>query len=160
MKCVITHALLVQWVINICYSVLDAPFAEWTRRMCNERNEGLADRQDLNIAIDPDIMRAFQQSTAISTHKGSSTGLLKIGSKRRRTKAEVMQLKEEKEHREEAQARAAQRIQELEAKLKVQEEDHYQEHMAAGVLGRMMEEGVVKVENDGTYQLSKSKLDM
>jgi hypothetical protein len=67
--------------------------------MCRTRNEELASRQDLNIAIDPEILKVIQQSTAISTQKGNSVGLLKIGSKRRRTRAELDELAEEEERR-------------------------------------------------------------
>ena len=63
------------------------------------RNESLAERQDMNIAIDPEIMQIIQNSTAVSTQKGNSAHLLKIGSKRRRTRAELEELKLEELHR-------------------------------------------------------------
>ena len=81
------------------------------------RNEELASRQDLNIEIDPEILRVIHASTAISTHKGSSVGLLKIGSKRRRTRAELDELAEEEERRLKEQASKDQEIEKLHQQL-------------------------------------------
>ena len=53
------------------------------------RNESLAERQDLNVEVDPEILEVIRGSTAISTTTGNSAHLLKVGSKRRRTKAEM-----------------------------------------------------------------------
>ena len=47
--------------------------------------------------IDPDILEAFHNSTAVSTQHGSSVALLKTNSKRRRTKAEMEVLKNGKQ---------------------------------------------------------------
>ena len=55
----------------------------------------MVEKRDLNIDIDPELLAIFNASNAVSTQKGSAAGLLKIGSKRRRTKAEIEQLKEE-----------------------------------------------------------------
>ena len=49
--------------------------------------------QDLCIAIAPEILEVIKNSTAISTQAGNSAHLLKIGSKRRRTKAEIEECK-------------------------------------------------------------------
>ena len=73
----------------MCFFVIGNQFAEWTKSVNTQRNEALAAKRDLNIEIDEEILEIFQASNAISTHKGSSAGLMKIGSKRRRTKAEM-----------------------------------------------------------------------
>ena len=75
------------------------PFADFVRLRIENRNESLAERQDMNIAVDPEIMQIIQNSTAVSTQKGNSAHLLKIGSKRRRTRAELEELKLEELHR-------------------------------------------------------------
>jgi len=68
----------------------------------------MAEKHDMNIQIDPAILEVIKNSTAISTQKGSSVGLLKIGSKRRRTRAELEELKEhEQAKHEEEEARRA-----------------------------------------------------
>jgi len=85
--------------------------------MIEERNIKLAEKQDLNVEIDPDIMAVIQGSTAVSTQKGNSAYLLKIGSKRRRTRVELEELKkEEEEVKSHAAAREA-RITELEQQM-------------------------------------------
>ena len=92
---------------------MKAPFAQWTREVCDTRNRLLAERKDLNIEIDPDIYEAFMKSTSICTQKGSAVGLLKIGSKRRRNAAETQQLKEEESLRHEALGKKDKEIEDL-----------------------------------------------
>ena len=41
------------------------------------------------IELDPTIAAVFQSSTAISTTNGRSFSMLKVGSKRRRTKSQI-----------------------------------------------------------------------
>ena len=60
----------------------------------------------MNIELDPEILEVFKASSSISTHKGSATGLLKIGSKRRRTRAEIDELREEQDALRQALGRA------------------------------------------------------
>ena len=89
----------------------------------DDRNEVLVDKDDMMIECDPDLAAAFHQSSMVSSKclhfihtfvvnnifllsvsiasKGSGANLLKIGSKRRRTKNEIagekvmMQMNEE-----------------------------------------------------------------
>ena len=76
-------------MLNVCFTIVGAPFGDFVRERIEARNTGLADRRDLNVAIDPEILQVIQASTAVSTQAGSAAHLLKVGSKRRRTKAEV-----------------------------------------------------------------------
>ena len=78
-----------KWVINVCYTVIGSPFAAFVREKIESRNEDLAARQDLNVAVDPDILEVIRASSAISTSKGSAAHLCRIGTKRRRTAAEI-----------------------------------------------------------------------
>ena len=78
-----------QWLLNVAYTVIGADFAEWIRARVDFRNESLTDRNDMNIAIDPEILSVIRASTAVATQTGSSAHLLKVGSKRRRTKQEI-----------------------------------------------------------------------
>jgi hypothetical protein len=41
------------------------------------------------INMDPEIAKIFTQSTSVSLQKGVSSNLMKVGSKRRRTKLEI-----------------------------------------------------------------------
>jgi hypothetical protein len=45
---------------------------------CDERNERIVDKNNLNVAIDPDILEVIENSTSVSTQKGNSAALLKI----------------------------------------------------------------------------------
>ena len=47
----------------------------------------------MNISIDPEILEIVRSSAAVSTQKGNSVHLLKIGAKRRRTRAEIDEYK-------------------------------------------------------------------
>ena len=46
------------------------------------------EKKELAIQMDPAIAAIFQRSNAVSTSKGTSNDMLKIGSKRRRTTQE------------------------------------------------------------------------
>ena len=68
----------------------------------------------MNIEVDPEILKVIKNSSAISTQKGNSAGLLKIGTKRRRTRAELEELKMEELNRLGAAEERENRIIELE----------------------------------------------
>ena len=99
-----------QFIINITYSIMKDHFVEWTDQQIKARNEKLADKQHLNLHVDPEIAAAFNRSQNISSKwlllcrrckvnhsiyllhiasNGVSVNLLKAGSKRRRTQAEM-----------------------------------------------------------------------
>jgi hypothetical protein len=61
------HKLPRQWLVNIFYSVVGKPFSDWVDDLVNDRHQGVADKNDLMIAMDPEIAKAFQESTAISS---------------------------------------------------------------------------------------------
>jgi hypothetical protein len=104
------HRLPRAWVCNVIFTRVGERFSAWVDNHIDLRNEKLAEAQKLNIEMDSDIFDAFQSSTQISstrhTHlaftqslitlflfvtasKGISAHLLKIGSKRKRTKQEI-----------------------------------------------------------------------
>ena len=56
-----------QWIINLAYTLVEKPFADWAHERIQARNQKLIDEQDLAIDIDPDILRCFQASTNISS---------------------------------------------------------------------------------------------
>ena len=84
-----------QWIANVAYSILGETFSQWVKEQIDERNARVAEKGDLMIEMDPDVHAAFMDSTAISLHKGASANMLKVGSKRRRTHAQVKADKEE-----------------------------------------------------------------
>ena len=81
----------------MCNTVVGEPFQAFVRERIEQRNSELAVRNNLNVAVDPEIMAVIQNSTAVSTMTGNSAHLLKVGSKRRRTRAEMEEHKEMQE---------------------------------------------------------------
>lgn len=55
-----------QWIINMAYTVLGHSFADWVHKQIEARNEKVTKEKNLLIDMDPDIARAFAQSTAVS----------------------------------------------------------------------------------------------
>lgn len=86
---VLTLFLPLQWILNVCNTVIGSDFTDWIKRCVSTRNVSMAEKRDMNVQIDPEILAVIRASNAVSTQKGSSAALLKIGSKRRRTKAEL-----------------------------------------------------------------------
>ena len=48
-----------KWIINVCSTVIGKPFTDWVRARIEERNTGLADRRDMNVEVDPEIMQVI-----------------------------------------------------------------------------------------------------
>ena len=69
------------------------------------------------IEMDPEIFRAFSNSTQISSAHGNGSQLLKSGSKRRRNKAEMLEFRQEQDSREDAINDKNERIRDLEMEL-------------------------------------------
>ena len=56
-----------QWVINVTYTLVGRPFADWVQAKMAARNQQLVARRDLGIEMDPEVFRAFQASTHVSS---------------------------------------------------------------------------------------------
>ena len=56
-----------QWLINLCYTLIGQPFADWAKAIIESRNQRLVEEQKLAIDIDPQILHYFNQSTAVSS---------------------------------------------------------------------------------------------
>ena len=54
------------WVCNIGASVIGAPFFDWVNQRINERNANVVQEKNLAIAMDPQVAKAFHESTAVS----------------------------------------------------------------------------------------------
>ena len=65
-----------------------------------QRDEEMKEKRGLLIELEPAIARIIQSSGHVSTEKGRSAEMLKIGVKRKRTKAEMDAAKLEQETRE------------------------------------------------------------
>ena len=61
------HKVPRQWIVNIAYAIIGAPFANWVSKAVSNRNMELAKKQDLILNLDPEIVKAFHNSSNIST---------------------------------------------------------------------------------------------
>ena len=103
----------------------------------------------MNVMIDPEIMDIIQKSTAVSTQKGNSAHLLKVGSKRRRTRAELEEIKlQELEKVAQAHEREK-RIMELEDELVQSKSKVASAEKAEAVLNQMLDAGFVVQDEFG-----------
>ena len=48
-----------QWVMNLCYTILGRPFANFITMAIEDRNEKLTTKHDLMINLDPEVAKAF-----------------------------------------------------------------------------------------------------
>ena len=115
-----------------------------------ERNEKLAQKQNLLIEMDPAIAAAFDRSVNISTANGNAAHLLKVGSKRRRTQAQIVSDKaEEKSFREKMEDHKI-TVSNLKIQLAVVEEEMNSNKNAALILEDLIDKGILRKNPDGT----------
>ena len=115
-----------------------------------ERNEKLAQKQNLLIEMDPAIAAAFDRSVNISTANGNAAHLLKVGAKRRRTQAQInIDKAEEKSFREKMEDHKI-TVRNLKIQLAVVEEEMNSNKNAALILEDLIDKGILRKNPDGT----------
>lgn len=77
------------FICNLIHTIVGPPFAKWVDDKVNERNQRVAIEGNQIINMDPIMAKIFKESTQVSTTNGNSCHMLKAGSKRRRTRAEI-----------------------------------------------------------------------
>ena len=55
-----------QWIINVIYTLIGAPFSDWVAQRIQARNEKIKNEKNLTISMDPDIAAAFRNSHTVS----------------------------------------------------------------------------------------------
>jgi hypothetical protein len=113
-----------QYVSNVIFTLLGGIFQKWVDSRILDRNQKVTIERDLNIKLDPKIAKAYIASTAVSCRylilinlfssplilinichieqRGTGSLLMKVGSKRRRTKQEIEDQKMEDEMKRQA----------------------------------------------------------
>jgi hypothetical protein len=102
-----------QWLANVFYSVAGKPFADWVDAQIEMRNSKIVASDNKFISMDAEIYAAFQASGQVSSTSkkllifvltlwslavnGRGVDMLKAGTKRRRTKAELEAFKLEEQ---------------------------------------------------------------
>ena len=115
-----------------------------------ERNDKLAQKQNLLIEMDPAIAAAFDRSVNISTANGNAAHLLKVGAKRRRTQAQInIDKAEEKSFREKMEDHKI-TVSNLKIQLAVVEEEMNSNKNAALILEDLIDKGILRKNPDGT----------
>ena len=56
-----------QYIANIIYTLVEEPFYEWVEAQINIRNEKMADKMDVHIEMDPELVKVFKESTAVTS---------------------------------------------------------------------------------------------
>ena len=56
-----------QWVINVTYTLVGKPFADWVHARMEARNQQLVEKHDMAILMDPEVLRIFNASTHVSS---------------------------------------------------------------------------------------------
>ena len=91
--------------------------SDFVRERIEHRNESLAERNDLLVAINPEILKIVERSTSIGMQVGNSAMLCKMGSKRRRTRAEILEFRALEESQAASMVDKDARIRELEQQV-------------------------------------------
>ena len=61
------HRLPRQWIINVIYTLVGEPFANWVKDLIKSRNDHVAEQNELMLELDPEIAAAFRGSLNISS---------------------------------------------------------------------------------------------
>ena len=120
-----------QFLVNLLYSIQGESFANFVNSVIEERNAKIAAERDMLIHLDPAVYEAFTGSTSVScmftisyvlcvffllfigsniVSRGTGAHLLKLSSKRRRTKQEMLLDAAEEVSQSQIQDEAKQRI--------------------------------------------------
>ena len=105
------------------------------------------------INMDPAIAEIFSQSTSVSTQKGVSSNLMKIGAKRRRTKIEI---EEEKLLEQQERNQYLEKLDQIEKmqeemnsmKIKAEWADNWENRVSS-----LADEGKLKILDDGRVDI-------
>jgi len=153
-----------QWIINIVFTVGGDDFGLWAQQQQDNRNNKMAADNNLLIDIDPEIKRVLDQSKFISSNypylvvlhlgfnflhcvasHGTGYHLLKVGSKRRRTQAEVKDDKFEEDMRDEHLNDAINKARRLEHELMASQEKARQNENASTWIDFLIAKGQARV---------------
>ena len=145
----------VQWIANVCYSVIKQDFADFVRNQIEARNEYVANKQHLAVDVDPEILAIINASTAVSTQKGSAAMLMKRNSKRRRTRAEMEEFRAMGDQSQHLLAGRDARIGRLEGELHDSKSKLEAAEGSQQIVAQLIEAGVLIQQEDGSVNLKQ-----
>ena len=138
---------------NVCYSVIGRDFADFVRQQIEARNEYVANKQNLAVEVDPEFLAIINASTAVSTSKGSSAMLMKMSSKRRRTRAEMEEFRAMGDEQQRMLANKDERIGHLESQLHDSKSKLQAAQGSQELVAQLIEAGVLIQQEDGSFNL-------
>ena len=138
---------------NVCYSVIGRDFADFVRQQIEARNEYVASKQNLAVEVDPEFLAIINASTAVSTSKGSSAMLMKMSSKRRRTRAEMEEFRAMGDEQQRMLANKDERIGHLESQLHDSKSKLQAAQGSQELVAQLIEAGVLIQQEDGSFNL-------
>ena len=168
------------YVCNVIFTILGEPFQAWVNERCQKRNEKLAIEKDLNIQLDANVAKAFHASTTISCMsilfafffrffhfiidpifvvleaRGTGGLLMKVGSKRRRTKQEILDQKEESMMKQQAIEEKLAKFDQMKRELEQAKQMAEVNAEASEIVQGMLDQGFVEKAEDGTIMPSQS----
>ena len=101
------------------------------------------------INVDPTIAQAFNNTNYVSTSKGKGAMLLKAGSKRRRTKAEIAEAKQHELEKEDMLANQTSEIEQLRKALEAKHRDDGLKQQAFEFVSKEIDKGNIELDGDG-----------
>ena len=144
-------------------TVLGSTFSDWVKKQIEIRNEKVLIERNNAIEMDPQMAQAFHQSTAVSSklllialnqsyqssfffsaQKGIGANMLKVGVKRRRTKTQIDQDKEEAELRERAVNASLLENEQLKQQVEQMKQNVHSNSEATQILSDLMAQGLVQ----------------
>ena len=78
-----------QYIANVIFTLVGSDFQHWVDDRISKRNQKVTNERNLNIEFDEDVAEIFRSSNAVSVNVGKGHAMMKMISKRRRTKQEV-----------------------------------------------------------------------
>ena len=145
----------VQWIANVCYTVIGRDFAEFVRQQIEARNEHVANKQNLAVDVAPEFLAIINASTAVSTTKGSSAMLMKVTSKRRRTRAEMEEFRAMGDAKQQLLASKEEHIGHLETQLHDSKSKLHAAQTSQELVGQLIEAGFLIQQEDGSFNVKQ-----
>ena len=139
----------------MCYTVIGRDFQDFVRGQIESRNEKIAEKQHLHVEVDPEILAVINASSAVSTQKGNAAHLMKINSKRRRTRAEMEEFRAMGERNQSLMSLKDARIGQLESQLHDSKSKLQAAQGSEHLVAQLMEAGLLIQNEDGTFRVEK-----
>ena len=55
-----------QWIVNVAFSILGTTFSSFVKEAIEDRNENVAIKGNMFIEMDPEVHKAFMDSSSVS----------------------------------------------------------------------------------------------